>query len=283
MPFLNTPPAAPPQRIVSLCPSVTETVHALGAWARLVGRTRYCVHPRGLVQSVPHVRGTKNPDLTRLMELAPDLVVAVKEENRLEDIEELVLSGVPLLLLDPNSIEEAVDAVRELGDALDCPIQGELLARRIRSVAQTAAKVSDSRPRVVYLIWSDPLMAVGGGTFIHSMLEAGGLHDVLGDRVRYPSLTASDITELDPAAVLLSSEPFPFKEHHRTELAQATGLPVDRFHLVDGELLSWHGARTTRGLRYSANLAAMLRGDSPCFLDLDHSGESESLGGPPTG
>lgn len=269
MPLLNAPPSAPPRRIISLCPSVTETVHALGAWDRLVGRTRYCVHPRGLVQAVPHVGGTKTPDLERLMELEPDLVVAVKEENRLEDIEAIVQAGVPLLLLDPNSVEDAMGAARELGDALDCPIEGELLARRIGSVVRRVAAVPGERPRVVYLIWWDPVMAVGGGTFIHAMLEAGGMHDLLGDQERYPSLAVADIAGLEPTAVLLSSEPFPFKKHHRAELAAATGISIERFHLVDGELLSWHGARTTRGLRYAANLAAMLRGDSFPFPDSD--------------
>ena len=259
MPFLNQPPTTPPRRVVSLCPSVTETVHALGAWDRLVGRTRYCVHPRGLVQAVPHVNGTKSPDLERLYELRPDLVVAVKEENRREDIEHIAASAVPLLLLDPNSVQQAADCARELGDALDCTIEGELLARRIERAALAASAVTPARPGVVYLIWSDPLMAVGGGTFIHSMLEAGGMTDLLGGRARYPELSAEDLAALDPDAVLLSSEPFPFKERHRAELADATGLPLERFVLVDGELLSWHGSRTVRGLEYAVGLAEQLR------------------------
>jgi iron complex transport system substrate-binding protein len=258
VPFVNEQPAAPPRRVVSLCPSVTETVHALGAWDRLVGRTRYCVHPAGLVQAVPHVDGTKRPDLPRLLALEPDLVVAVKEENRREDIEALVKARVPVLLLDPNSVQEAADAARELGDALDCPIEGHLLKTRIEAAARI--RLPDGpRPRVVYLIWWDPVMAVGGGTFIHSMLEAVGMQDLMGDRERYPSLAVDELAGLAPDAVLLSSEPFPFKERHREALAEATGLPVARFVLVDGELLSWHGARTVRGLRYGAELAGRLR------------------------
>lgn len=256
---------------MSLCPSVTETVHWLGAWDRLVGRTRYCVHPKGLVQAVPHVAGTKRPDLPALLALKPDLVVAVKEENRREDLEHIAGAKIPVLLLDPNDVAEAADAARELGDALDCPIEGELLRRRIRDAAKTAGAASEGtrRPRVAYLIWWDEPMAVGAGTFIHAMLEAGGMDNVLGDRDRYPALTVEELAGLDLDAVLLSSEPYPFKPRHRDELAAATGLPVERFVLVDGELLSWHGARTPRGLRYSANLAARLRGADLPFPDAD--------------
>lgn len=250
---------------------MTETLHFLGAWDRLVGRTRYCVHPKGLVHAVPHVKGTKTPDLPAVFALKPDLVVAVKEENRQEDIDLIVSGGVPLLLLDPNSVEEAAEAARELGDAVDCPMEGELLARRIGAARDRAARAMDpqQKPGVVYLIWSDPLMAVGGGTFIRSMLEAGGMRDLCGERARYPELTADELVALEPDAVLLSSEPFPFKERHRTDLAQSTGLPVERFVLVDGELLSWHGSRTTRGIRYAANLAARLRSAPLPFLDAD--------------
>ena len=271
MPFLDASPSAPPRRIVSLCPSVTETVHWLGAWDRLVGRTRYCVHPKGLVQAVPHVAGTKRPDLPALFALKPDLVVAVKEENRKEDLEHIASAKIPVLLLDPNDVAEAADAARELGDALDCPIEGELLRRRILGAAKQARLAAEGapRPRVAYLIWWDAPMGVGGGTFIHSMLEAGGLHNVLGDQGLYPALTPESLAALDPEAVLLSSEPYPFKPRHRDELAAATGLPVDRVHLVDGELLSWHGARTPRGLRYAANLSAQLRGAELPFPDAD--------------
>lgn len=248
---------------------MTETVHFLGAWDRLVGRTRYCVHPRGLVQSVPHVKGTKTPDLPALFALKPDLVVAVKEENRQSDVERISDAGIPTLLLDPCSVEDAAEAARELGDAIDCPIEGELLARRIGSALRRTAALPGPRPRVVYLIWWEGAMAVGSDTFIHSMLEAGGMDNLCAGGARYPELTSEELGALRPDAVLLSSEPYPFKERHREALAAATGLPVERFVLVDGELFSWHGSRTTRGIRYSANVAARLRGDPPPFPEAD--------------
>ena len=262
MPFLTPPPPAPPRRIVSLCPSVTETLFALGAWDRVVGRTRYCVHPRGLVQAVPHCDGTKNPDLERLFALSPDLVIAVKEENRQEDVAALVAAGLPLLLLDPSSVEEAADAARELGDAIDHPIEGELLARRIKRGLDSAhaAAAGQRRPRVAYLVWWEPAMLAGDDTFIGSLLTAVGL-DNAAPRGRYPQLCLSDLAELGLDAVLLPSEPYPFKERHREEVAAALALPPAQVLLVDGELLSWHGSRTVQGLEYAAALAATLRPD----------------------
>lgn len=260
MPYLTEPPAGPLRRVVSLCPSVTDTIHAFSAWDLLVGRTRYCVHPRGLVQAIPHVRGTKNPDLPALFALRPDLVVAVKEENRQEDVA-LVAKHIPVLLLDPKTVEDAAEGARELGSALNRQVEGEQLARGILRAARAARQAAPAKaPRVVYLCWWDPAMGVGGDTFIHSMLATAGMHDLCGDRERYPTLTPQELAGFDPDAVLLSSEPFPFQERHRAELAEATGLPLERFRLVDGELLSWHGARTVRGLDYAAQLAAALGG-----------------------
>ena len=257
-------PLDPPGRVVSLCPSITETVAALGAWDCLVGRTRFCVHPADRVGSVADVGGTKAPKLDKILAIEPDLVLFNEEENRKEDAEALKASGIRVASFFPSDVPTTAAYIRRLGALLGKPAEGAALAEELlelrRAIAQELAVESadETRPSCVYLIWRNPWMAAGSGTFISSLIEAGGLLNAVDSEEPYPALSASDIFALDPSVVLLSSEPFPFAEKHRRELASATGLPASRFVLVDGELLSWHGVRTLAGLRYARSLAQQL-------------------------
>lgn len=246
-----------PQRLVSLCPSITETLHALGVWSAVVGRTQYCVHPEGLVEAVPHVGGTKQPDLDRILSLAPDLVLLNEEENRREDAEALQAAGVPVASYFPRDLVETAAYLEALGRDVGAPEEGARLAARL-SEALAAPRPKLNGLRHVYLIWRKPWMAVGPDTFISRLLAAAGFENLLGEGERYPELTAEDLAALDPDVVLLSSEPYPFAARHRQELSQATGLPEERLVLVDGQLLSWHGVRTLAGLAHARELAERL-------------------------
>ena len=241
-------------RIVSLCPSLTELVFALGAGDTLVGRTRFCVQPRGEVERIERVGGTKNPRIDRIVALAPDLVLMNEEENRREDAEALREQGIACDTSMPRTVPEAIAVVRSIAGAIGRGEQGEALARKIEDSRQSVRAASERADRVrhAYLIWRAPYMSVNADTYVSALLaDAGGIN-VFGDRRdRYPEVSPEELVAAAPDVVLLSSEPFPFQERHADELVHATGLARERFRLVDGELLSWHGPRTADGLEYA--------------------------------
>ncbi len=244
-------------RVVSLCPSLTESVFALGRGEALVGRTKFCVQPRGAVEVIERVGGTKNPKLARIVELRPDLVLMNEEENRREDADALSAAGVRVLSSFSRDVAGAAQALRELGAAIDAAEEAEALATRIevRTREITARTVGRARTRFLYLIWQDPWMTAGPGTYVDSLLvAAGGANVVTASAARYPEVDADTLRAAD--LVLLSSEPFPFAEKHLAAMAGTTAIPPERFQLVDGELLSWHGARTLDGLAYAETLFA---------------------------
>lgn len=244
-------------RIVSLCPSLTELVFDLGLGADLVGVTEYCVHPADGVRGIEKVGGTKTPDVARIAALRPDLVLLNEEENRREDAEALAAAGVPCHVSFPRDALETAAMVRDIGAALGAADAAEPIARdieqrteRVREAARGAREVAWA-----YLIWRKPWMSVNADTFAHALLAQAGGRNVFAERSeRYPTITVEDLAAAAPDLVLLCSEPFPFEEKHARELAEATGLPLERFVLADGEYLSWHGSRTPDGVDYAASL-----------------------------
>lgn len=247
-------------RVVSLCPSTTETLFDIGAGDVLVGRTKFCVEPSGGVESVPVIGGTKDPRIDRIVDLAPDLVLMNEEENRREDAEALRAAGVELMVTFPRDIPETAAAVRAIGDAVGCGPAARSVADQIDR-AFAAAQASAARPiRYAYLIWRRPWMAVGSATFVDALFAAAGGVNVFGGTERYPEFTLAELEAADPEVVLLSSEPFPFAEKHADELAEASGVARDRFRLADGQLCTWHGSRTRFGVPYAAGLLAAVQG-----------------------
>lgn len=249
-------------RIVSLCPSLTELVFDLGLGDSLVGRTKFCVHPADRVDAVEKVGGTKNPKIERIVELGPDLVLLNEEENRVEDAEALKAAGLRCHTSMPVGVVDTAEMVRSIGLAVERPAAAETIAADIERRAARVRTSARRRPTATYayLIWRDPLMTVSDDTFVAALLGlAGGLNVFAKAEDRYPTITAADLAAAAPDGVLLSTEPFPFDEAYRDELAAATGLPVDRLHIVDGELLSWHGSRTPAGIDYAEKVVAVLR------------------------
>jgi len=258
-------------QLVSLCPSLTELVFALERGDDLVGVTRFCVHPAEGVAMLEKVGGTKDPDVARIVALAPDLVLMNREENRVEDAAALRAAGLRVHDSMPRTLAETAAMVRSIGDALGRAAQGEAIARDIEQRAERArrrAAAHRNRVRFAYLIWRKPWMSVSADTFASSLLELAGGENVFGARpVRYPEVTAEALGEAAPDVVFLSTEPFPFEESHADELARLTGLARERFALADGEYLSWHGSRTPDGIDYAAGLveAARARAErGPC-------------------
>ena len=250
-------------RIVSLVPSLTELLVALGLAPWLVGRTGFCIHPADALRSVPKIGGTKDVNLAKLRQLAPTHVLVNVDENRLETVEAIrsfvpnVLVTHPLAPADNLALlEQMVSAFAELPGVHDS-------AARLADEQQTALARCAARPwpeqRVLYLIWRDPWMTVARDTYIARMLEQVGWRSwpaVEGGSTgaaRYPVLQGDESWLAHIDQVLLSSEPYRFTQQH-LPLAQAL-CPQARVRLVDGELLSWYGPRAAQGLDYLRALA----------------------------
>lgn len=244
-------------RIVSLCPSLTELVFDLQAGDELVGRTRFCIHPADRVGAIERVGGTKNPKVDRIIELGPDLILMNEEENRVEDADALRAAGFSVHASMPRTAGETAAMVRSIGGAIARLEAAESIARDIEVRAARVRQAAAGRPAVTYayLIWRDPWMTLSNDTFVAGLLSLPGGRNVFGAHdSRYPAISPGELRAADPELVLLSSEPFPFRDAHADELASLSGVPRERFHLVDGELLSWHGSRTPRGIDYAESV-----------------------------
>jgi iron complex transport system substrate-binding protein len=244
-------------KLVSLCPSLTELVFDLGAGGDLVGRTKFCVHPADRVDAVEKVGGTKNPRIDRIVELSPDLVLMNDEENRKEDADALLAAGLRVHSSMPRTAPETAAMVRSIGIALHRSREAEFIAADIERRADRVKRSAQHHPPIRYacLIWREPIMTLNDDTFIAGLLSLPGGQNVFGTRGdRYPTITATELHDADPLIVLLPNEPFPFQSKHADELSEQSRLPRERFRLADGELLSWHGSRTPRGIDYAESV-----------------------------
>ena len=247
-----------PQRIVSLVPSLTEALFAFGVGEKVVGRTRYCTQPPQAVGGVEKVGGTKKVDVGRVLNLEPDLVVAVREENARESVEALREAGVPVFLGAPETVADALGMLRDLAgiveasrtDAVIGPI--ERVYRGLRRAGYAR------RPRLFVPIWKGPYMGVGSDTYVHDVVRVSGGENVCAGATRYPVVSLEEIEALQPEVILLPDEPYPFSAEDLAEF-YALDVPAaheDRIHLVDGKLLTWYGPRMASSLR---QLSALLR------------------------
>jgi hypothetical protein len=256
----------PAPRIASLVPSLTELLVALGLGERLVARTGYCIHPGDAVAGVAKIGGTKDVNLAKLRRLAPTHLLVNLDENRRETVEAIATWGADapeIVVTHPVEPEDNLALVDRLAEVFaGAPGLVERAAGLRRELAaELAATTASGRSerRVLYLIWHEPWMTVARDTYISRMLARIGwltLPDARGGRVgsaRYPALTGTEPWLGEVERVLLSSEPFAFQARHADE-AQAL-CPSATVQRVDGELLSWYGARAVAGLRYLRRLA----------------------------
>jgi ABC-type Fe3+-hydroxamate transport system substrate-binding protein len=251
----------PPRRIVSLIPSTTELLCALGLADALVGVTVYCVEPREVVRGKTRVGGEKNPDLERIRALAPDLVVANMEENRREDVDALRAAGIPVWVTFPRTVAEALAMVRELGEVTGTRDRARALLDTLEPLHERARARAAARPavRVFCPIWREPWMTVGGDTYVHDLLALCGGGNIFGDRPRYPTVTLDEVAARAPEVILLPDEPFRFRRAHVSDFDPYPAIPAvrdRRIHLVDGKPLSWHGPRLAEALRTLPELLA---------------------------
>ncbi len=237
-----------PRRIVSLVPSQTELLSSLGLDDRLVGITKFCVHPSYIFKSKTRIGGTKNVNIARIKELKPDLILANKEENVKEQVEELA-QDFTVWTSDVTDLASSLSMINQVGALTGTESKAADLCKKIYQ-AFSQLKPMTPRKKTLYLIWKDPYMSVGADTFIHDMLDRCGLENVLGQETRYPEVSPD--TTPSPELILLSSEPFPFNEQHMKEVQQH--WPEARIKLVDGEFFSWYGSRPLEACDYFEGL-----------------------------
>lgn len=243
----------PPRRIVSLVPSTTESLFALGCGEAVVGVTRFCVHPSGQLAGRVKVGGTKDLDAARLEALQPDLVIGNVEENTAEMFD-AIERRFPLYAAFPRDVDGAVADLLRMGVLVGAAEAAEAWAARIGESRARLHACANTPRTFAYLIWRDPWMAASGDTFISAMLAEAGLTNGISDAgSRYPTIAPATLSAHD--AILLSSEPYPFKDRHRQELADLAGIPASRISMVDGELCSWHGVRMAAAFDWLAQIA----------------------------
>jgi ABC-type Fe3+-hydroxamate transport system substrate-binding protein len=243
----------PPKRIISLVPSQTELLFDLGLDAEIVGVTKFCIHPKAKVKSKTKVGGTKTLDLELIRHLKPDLIIGNKEENIKADIE-LLMDEFPVWMSDVNTLDEAKDMIVQVGELLDRAPEAAYLNHLIQSGftdLQQLALENTKLKKVAYLVWKDPYMYVGRDTFINSILNVAGFRNVV-QTPRYPELSFTELSRLTPDVLFLSSEPYPFKEKHISEIKLL--FPNVDVALVDGEMFSWYGSRLVRSVEYLFHL-----------------------------
>lgn len=235
------PPKGGPQRIISLVPSVTELLVQWGLAARLAGRSRYCIEPRWIRNTVPAVGGTKDPDLDRIRDLAPDLVILERDENPKAVAEALDALGIPWLALEIRTVRDCVKALRLLGQRLGVKALADAQAKALAARLKARPKKG---PRVLPLIWANPWMSSGPDTYLGDLLRQAGFTPVGPDR--YPTLTEAAMEALNLDIILLPTEPYRFNRRHQAALQKR--FPEVRVELLDGQALTWYLSRTEAGL-----------------------------------
>ncbi len=284
---MDAPVSKPPERVVSLVPSVTESLFDLNLGNRLVAVTDYCIYPEAGVAALPKIGGTKNPDVARIIELNPDLVIANQEENRKEDVLALQNAGIPVWVTFPRTVSDAFNLLWNIMHVFD----ETTMVPRVRLMEQTMdwilriseRKIEDQPCRVFAPIWLDPLMTFNGDTYASDLLRICGGINVFAERdrqyplkadlgegksyadedprqagrdTRYPRITMDEVVAAQPDMILLPSEPFHFTEEH-IALFAALDIPAARNNqiiLIDGSLLTWHGTRLAHALNLIPNL-----------------------------
>lgn len=267
------------QRLVSLVPSITETLFAFGCGRQVVGITDYCTEPAEEVSGKTTIGGTKNPRIADILDLQPQLVFAVAEENRQDDVAQLEAAGVPVYVFEPRTVRDGIALLWRVAELLGCTaaVTPQMTAIE-QEYADTVALVSGrQRVRVFCPIWKDPYMTINHDTYVHAMLEVCGGDNVFAERQRrfplaadlgqaqeasgeryeardrrYPRITLEEMAARRPQVILLPDEPYVFGESDKADFAPFPEVPAvqnGRIYLIDGKMVSWYGPRIGASLR----------------------------------
>ena len=243
----------PPKRIISLVPSQTELLFYLGLEKEVIGITKFCIHPKEQFRKKVKIGGTKNLNFEKIAALQPDLIIGNKEENEKIQVEQLA-HNYPVWMSDVNDIADAFVMIEQIG----------LLTNKMEEASQLNQQLKNSfssfnyslenivSKSAAYFIWRKPHMVAGGQTFINEMLKIAGFKNIYSYLDRYPEVTMEGLSEAKPEVILLSSEPFPFKEKHISEIREFCHDSIIK--IVDGEMFSWYGNRLLHAVRYFETL-----------------------------
>ena len=244
-------------RIISLVPSQTELLFDLGLDSEVVGITKFCIHPENWFKTKTRVGGTKNLNMKTIHALEPDLIIANKEENVKEQIEELS-RNYDIWVTDVNTLGDATQMIQDIGEItykeeIAYTLQKYILQKFVSLRKKTE---QNKKIRAAYFIWKDPYMVAAGETFINNLLPYCGVDNIFSNETRYPEIELKSLTVKKCALILLSSEPYPFKEKHQKDMEELLpGVPV---LLVDGEMFSWYGSRLSKAAAYLEKLQEQL-------------------------
>ena len=230
----------PPRRVVSLVPSLTETLFDLGAGDVVVGITDFCIFPEGLER--PRIGGTKTPSVARIRQLEPDLVYVNLEENLKRHADE-ISTFAPVFATEPKTVDDVGSLITLLGSIHQC---------EKRATELTEQLTPNRKPRTdfsfVVPIWKTPWMWCGGDTYVSDLVESVGGRNLLGERSRYPTIDRDEVLALAPDVVFLPDEPYLFTDADAEQLRGTTRARI--IGPFPGHLFTWHGTRTIEGLRF---------------------------------
>lgn len=246
--------STPPKRIISLVPSQTELLFDLGLRNEVVGITKFCVHPKEWFHSKIRVGGTKKYDFEKIKDLHPDLIIGNKEENEQEQIEKL-MENYNVWMSDIYTLNDAYDMITRIGALVGKQQEATNLKLEIESKFNQLVSLwsgqGEKKVSTAYFIWNNPYMVAGNNTFISEMLKVCGFKNIF-EEARYPEVTIEEIAKANPEVILLSSEPYPFKEKHIQEFQLI--CPSAKIMIVDGEIFSWYGSRLLQAPEYFMQL-----------------------------
>lgn len=247
-----------PKRIVSLVPSQTELLYDLGLEQKIVGITKFCVHPFHLKSTKKIIGGTKKVNCEKIQLLKPDIIIANKEENTVEMVEELQ-KVCPVWVTNIIGIEDNFEMISDFGKLFNCRTEAQKWNDKIRFSLTEFQNYITQKPqrKVAYFIWKNPWMAAGSNNFINEMLKLNRFQNIYENKGRYPETELKKMRlEGDPELVFLSSEPYPFQEEDAFEIGRFTHHAKTIF--VDGEMFSWYGTRILKAFDYFKKLQERL-------------------------
>ena len=228
-----------PRKIISLVPSQTELLHFFGLEKVVTGITKFCIHPHEWFKNKTRVGGTKTVNINLVQKLSPDLIIANKEENVKEQVEVLA-KEFAVWVTNVNNLEEAFTMINDIGELTNKKKAAKKLIENVKNEFLNIPHVPIPI-RSCYIIWRNPYMTIGGDTFINEMMKYCGLQNIFSDQHRYPIINFEEIKNRNCELILLSSEPYPFKENNLKEVQES--FPGIKIILADGEMFSWYGSR----------------------------------------
>ncbi len=250
----------PPRRVISLVPSITEALFAFGLGDSVVGVTQFCVEPKDGVATKARVGGTKTLNLAKVRELEPELIIANAEENRQEDVRQLIAGGLKVFVTFPRTVAEAIEMMRQIAGMTGTMEAAKPILQEAEEALAEARSANDKRRRlrVFCPIWRSPWMTFGPGTYTHDVVSlCGGVNIFAHRHERYPRTELTEIARRDPQVILLPDEPYRFLPKHLPELTQydyISAVRDERIYLLEGKHLCWYGPRMAGSLRFIQNL-----------------------------